>query len=269
VSDERRLTGLLGLTVRRGGKLAPAACAITALVLLDFAVWKSFYAAITRALAALPDAMRPLVGGRHAELSTLMGFLAVAFQHPLPLALLSVAAIGSAARAIAGEVETGTADLLFARPVSRTAVLAAQVAGAALRLLVIVAGFPLGIVLGATLTDQWHLIDFARCLGAAAGLYALFLFVFGYALVVSAAARSASTVHGIAAGLTVVFFLMNLVGDLAESWEPIRRITPFGLFRASALMSGTRAPWLDLAVLLVLAGAAIGVAWWLLRRRDL
>ena len=144
-----------------------------------------------------------------------------------------------------------------------------HVAGAALRLLVIVAGFPLGIAVGATLTDQWHLVDFARCLGATAGLYALFFFVFGYALVVSAAARTVGTVYGVAAGLTVVFFLMNLVGDLDESWEPIRRFTPFGLFRASELMSGTRAPWLDPAVLLVLAGAAVGLAWWLLRRRDL
>lgn len=266
----KRIGAALGVTMARGGLLAPASCAAVALLaVLNCELWKNLNQSLTRMLALVPESLRPLMGGRQADLTTLMGYLGVLFQHPIPLALLAVAAIGSAGRAIAGEVENGTADLLFARPLSRTTVLGAHVLAAVLRLLVIVAGFPLGVAAGATLTGQWQLVDIGRCVGASAVLLALFLCVFGYALIFSALSRTVAVVYGASAALTVSFFLLNLFGEVKPTWHTFKYFTPFALLRSSALLSGTAAPEPAFAQLAGLAAAGVVVSWYLLRRRDL
>jgi len=266
----KRVGSVLGLTLARGGLLAPGSCvAVALLAVLNCELWKNLNQSLTRMLALVPESMRPLMGGRQADLTTLMGYLGILFQHPIPLSLLAVAAIGSAGRAIADEVENGTADLLFARPLSRTAVLGAHVAAAAIRLLAIVAGLPLGIAAGATLTGQWQLVDLGRCAGASAVLLALFLCVFGYSLIFSALSRTVTVVYGASAALTVSFFLLNLFGEVKPAWHAFKYFTPFALLRPSALLSGAAVPGPPLAQLAGLAAAGIVVSWYLLRRRDL
>jgi ABC-type transport system involved in multi-copper enzyme maturation permease subunit len=265
-----RLRALFLITVGRGLIFAlGAGVGVVALVLISFAFWKGMADAMMKMLEQIPPEMKAFMGGREAQLTSLTGYLGALFQHPIPMALLSFSAIGSAGRAIAGEVESGTSDLLYARPISRGAVLAAHVAGAVARIAVIVAFYPLGIAISATVTGQWDQIAFDRCIATSVVLFALFVCVFGYALVASALARTAGAVYGASGTLTVVFFLLSLLGDVKEAWEPVKRFTPFGYFRTAALLNGGREPWSD-ALLLVGAGfVCIGAAWVILRRRDL
>jgi ABC-2 type transport system permease protein len=265
-----RARALLLTAAARGFVFAFAGAAgIIVLVVAGFVFWKTFASSLDQMLASLPEEFRSLFGGMEQQFTSLMGYLGILYQHPIPFALLAIGAIGSAARAIAAEVESGTADLLFARPVARGEVLAYHVGGALLRIAVLAAAFPAGVALGATVTAQWDLVVFSRCAGAALNAFALFACVFGYALVVSALARTAGTVYAWAGGATVVFYLFSYIAMVKESWGALNEITPFGLFRPGELMNGARAPWGDSAALLALAFLCIGAAWVILRRRDL
>src|SRR5262249_45348726 len=60
-----------------------------------------------------------LFGGASQGVDFLSTFLSLAFTHPLVLLVLCVFAIAVASRALAGEIERGTIDVLLAAPVTR------------------------------------------------------------------------------------------------------------------------------------------------------
>ncbi len=266
----RRARALFAVTLGRGlASAAASAMGVMVLMLITFGMWKGLSGALTEMYFLLPDELRLALEAHGAQWTTLMGYLGLVYQHPVPFTLLGMSAIGSAARAIAGEVEVGTADLLFTRPLGRGTVLAAHVAGALARLVVIAGALPTGVALGATLTHQWELVDFGPCVAAAAVLGALFACVFGYALLFSALARTVTTVYATAAGLTVTLYLTSFLAEVKPEWEPLKRVTPFGYYRVQGLLSGERPAWPDVAVLLAATAASVAAAWVVLRRRDL
>jgi ABC-2 type transport system permease protein len=53
------------------------------------------------------------------SLFTLPGAITLGFQHPIGISLLAIFAVGAAANAVAGERESGTLEVILARPLSR------------------------------------------------------------------------------------------------------------------------------------------------------
>jgi ABC-2 type transport system permease protein len=180
--------------------------------------------------------------------------------------LLIMAAAAAGARAIAGDEEAGTLDLLLAHPVSRTRLVlerfAALAATVALLGLVVWAG----TVLAAGVADLG--IGAGPITAATLGLALLALGFGTVALTTGALTGRRGLVLGVTATLAVAAYLAYTVGGQVQSLEAMRKLSPFYYYLGGdPLRTG-----LDLGHLAVLAAiplVLLGVALWSLNRRDI
>jgi ABC-2 type transport system permease protein len=214
-----------------------------------------------------PDALKGFVAfGGQLDYVSGAGYLgSELFSLMIPLLLL-VAAIGAGSRAIAGEEEAGTLDLLLANPISRRRVALEKLAA----LFVEVAA--LGVVLFVALVVGAHAVTLETSAGhlAAATASAVMLAVsFGViAMLLGAATGRRARASGITAALAVAAYVLNGLAPLVEALKPFRRVSLFYHYAASdPLRHG-----LDLShatVLIVVGVVAAALVPIVFDRRDL
>ena len=182
----------------------------------------------------------------------------------LPLLVL-VMAIGSGARAFAGEEEAGRLELVLAYPVRRRAAVLAKSAAIAAEVLAVgvVAGLALAVL------DPLAGLDLAagRLAAAILSLTALGLLFGWLALAVGAALGSRALAIGVPAALAAGGYLVNGLHGLAGWLDPFRLLSPFWLVGSSPLQTGVRVG--GLAVVFLLAALVLAVGSLLVERRDL
>lgn len=217
-------------------------------------------------MAAAPPFFGSLIEEQFAGVSV-AGLVAFGWNHPVAHAVGAAVAIILGARAVAGEIGEGAAELLWSQPLSRGRFWGAHVlfGGAALAL-VAAAGVG-GTILG---TSLYEIPPFAaRTLaGAGVNFWLLNLAWFAIALAVSARARESGPVSTAVFFLALVSYLVVTIGSV---WEPAKPLLPLGLQSYYAprdiLVAGT----LRASSLAVLAGvAALGMlaGWVAFSRRD-
>jgi ABC-2 type transport system permease protein len=209
-------------------------------------------------------------GGTPQGMDFLSTFLSIAFTHPLVLILLCVFAIAVASRALAGEIERGTIDLLLAAPVTRTQLALASFAAFAAGLALLLLGHWAGLRLGLQWTGIRPPAQTLPGLGyAGLNLAALLLCVGGYSFLCSALASERGRAAGLAAGITVAFYFVNV---LAQLWEKARFMQSFSIFyylRPLPLLTRGAPAWGDLALLGGLAAVTLLASLWVFARRDI
>lgn len=173
-----------------------------------------------------PEALKAFIAfGGGVDYASAAGYLgSELFSLMIPL-LLIVAAIGAGARAIAGEEEKGTLDLLLANPVSRRRILleklAALVAELAVFTLVLWAALAIGGAVAALHIAVGNL--------AAASLDAMLLaLLFGsLALLVGGATGRRGLAIAVAAAGAVAAYLLNALAAIVPALDPVRALSPF------------------------------------------
>jgi ABC-2 type transport system permease protein len=248
--------------------------------------------------------LRTLIGGEHITLNRAMDVLSISLVHPLMQTILCIWAIGRASGAIAGEIDRGTMELLMAQPLARARLVLAHFCVDLLVIpllcLCLWGGAGLGVWLVGPIEvhaqnlpklpvpislDPEALRLDAGALGP--GLWnvgAMLFAVSGYTMWLSACGRLRWKVLGVAVFVTLLQFLLNLLGQL---WEPLALLRPFTVFYyyqpqqivlahhwtvdlGEAWNSGH--PWMPVNVLVVLfLVGAVGyvLALWTFCRRDL
>ncbi len=214
-------------------------------------------------IAKLPEAIRNLIGGDYA---TPHGYVqAEMFSLLLPVLLL-VYAVGAGARAIAGEEEAGTLDLLLSTPIRRRRVVldkfwamvgvSALLAGLAWVSIVAI-GRPFGLTVSVV--------------NLAAACVNLFLLGVGFgaiALAVGSSTGAKGTAIGIASGLALVTFIIKTLAPSVPAVKPLRFVSPFYFYADHRpLVNGFNG--VDVAVLAGIAAVALIVALVVFERRDL
>lgn len=222
--------------------------------------------------------IQTIMGGEMIHLNNPMEMLTIAYVHPFTQIVFCVWAIGRAAGALAGEIDRGTMELLIAQPISRRRValshLAVDCVTVPLLCLCIFVGTALGVrVVGLEAIDLGHFA--AALVNVAALLFA----VGGYTLALSAIGRFRWRVMSIALGVTLVQFLLNLLGQLWDVLEPWRQLTVFYYYQPQAIILHehwtTHAVWWPfgevnvIAVLLVVGAIGYAVAVEAFAQRDL
>jgi ABC-2 type transport system permease protein len=214
-----------------------------------------------------PEAIKGLISfGGVVDYTSGPGYLGselFAFMVPL---LFLVAAIGAGSRAIGGEEERGTLDLLLALPLSRRRLVVEKLGALLGELLA------LGLVLWLAVVVASPLVDLGISAGhaAAAVLYVVALaFAFGaIALLVGAATGHRARAIGITAALAVGAYLVYSLSTLVGFLDQIKEASPFFHYAATnPLRSGLEGG--HLAFLLVVAAVAGSAAPLLFERRDL
>jgi ABC-2 type transport system permease protein len=214
-------------------------------------------------IAKLPEAFRNLIGG---DYTTPHGYIQAEMFSLLLPALILVYAIGAGARAIAGEEESGTLDLLLSTPVRRRrvvldkfwAMVGASALLAALAWVSIVAiGRPFGLTVSVV------------NLGAAAVNMLLLGVGFGaIALAVGSASGSKGLAIGVSSGLALITFIVKTLAPSVPALKPFRFASPFYFYADhKPLVNGFNG--VDVALLAGIAAVALIVALVTFDRRDL
>lgn len=236
-------------------------------VALYTAFWPSVRdnaAQFNRYLENLPDFMKNLLGD--IDYTTPEGYLqSELFSFLVPI-LLIVYAVGAGARAIAGEEEAGSLDLLLSVPIRRRRVLVDKFAAMLVGSLFLVAVMWIAVVtLGPVFELRVGLAGFS-----AMSLNTLLLgLVFGSAaLAIGTATGRKSLAIGVPGGLAVATFIVNTLALSVDWLEPFRLLSPFYYYSNGAPILNGLDP-VHALVLAGIAGGAVAIAAWAFERRDL
>lgn len=207
--------------------------------------------------------LRTLIGGEHIRLNRAMDVLSIGYVHPLVQTILCVWAVGRAAGAIAGELDRGTLELLLAQPLARFRVVLAHAWVDLLTIPVLCLALWAGTWLGAWLVGPIRVneadlpklpvpvrmkppspeqlrLEPAAVGPALANVAALVFAVSGTTMALSAAGRFRSRVLGTAVLVTLLQFLVNLVGQLWDALAFLRPLTVFYYYQPQqVILSGT------------------------------
>jgi ABC-2 type transport system permease protein len=214
-----------------------------------------------------PEALKGFVAfGGEIDYISPAGYLGTElFSLMVPLLLL-IAAIGAGARAIAGEEERGTMDLLLANPISRRRIalekLAALVAEIVMLGIVLFAALEIGSRPVALDVSAWHLA------AATAGAVLLALSYGTIAFLLGAGTGQRGRATGITAALAVAAYVLNGLGPLVGAIEPLQKLSPFYHYSASDPLREGLAPG-HTGVLIGIAVLAAALAPLAFDRRDL
>ena len=234
------------------------------------AMYSAFYPSVVKSASALsgymqnlPEAFKNLIGG---DFTSPAGYLRSETFSALGPILFLVFAVGSGARAVAGEEEAGTLDLVLSTPVRRRQILIDKFLAMALTTAALAA------VLLATLALVGPPFDLDIPL-VDVGAACLMLFLLALAFGSIALAVGCATGHkGLAIGLTGAFaaaaFIVNVLAPSVGGLQPLRPLSPFRwYFEPDPLVTGLHTE--NVLVLLGTIVVALVIAYVTFERRDL
>jgi beta-exotoxin I transport system permease protein len=199
------------------------------------------------------------------DLTTAAGFLGTELYSLMVPLLLMVAAIGAGARAIAGEEEQGTLELLLSNPISRQRLTLEKVGALGVELAGLAAVLLTALALSTTVADMD--VSIGKLAAATVSAFLLGLSYGAIAFALGAATGRRSIAIGLSAAAAVASYFVNGLAPLVEAIDSIRWLSPWYHYAAGdPLRSG-----LSVGHALVLAGiaaVAVVVAVLAFDRRD-
>jgi ABC-2 type transport system permease protein len=194
-------------------------------------------------LNLLPSQWEKLAPVPFEQIATPAGRIAVAYDEPLVLLLVTVWAIARGSDAVSGEVGRGTMEMLLAQPVRRLSVLGAQaavtIAGAAL-----VAGSAwLGTCVGLATVPLDEPASAWLFIPCVLNLFALTVFIAGMATLVSSCDRYRWRTIGLVGAFYGVQMMVKIVGRLAAGWQWLIYFSFFTPFEPQALVASRPRAW--------------------------
>lgn len=234
-----------------------------------------------------------LVGGENINFDVPMDMMSIGYVHPLMLLIFCLWAVGRASGAIAGEIDRGTMELLLAQPLARYRLVLAH-------LCVDILTFPVlcfslwggnwlgtwmcGILeIGVPVNSRGLHVDPTLLGPALWNLAALLFAVSGYTMWLSSLGRFRGRVLGIAVLVTLLQFVLNLMGQMLDKLSYLRPFTVFYYYQPQQIILknvwtvNIAKAWrleqpLTANVLLVLFAVGLtgySMALWTFCRRDL
>jgi ABC-2 type transport system permease protein len=219
-------------------------------------------------LSMLPPGIGAALGEQVFGGLSSVGLLGFGWNHPIMHAAGTAVAVVLGARAVAGEIENGTLELVLAQPLSRTAYLGSQVAFAVSALVALSAAGALGTAAG-TRTFAIAGIATAGVLRVATSFFLLLLALYAVTLLASAFLRDGGRALGIGFLVAITSFLLHTVALL---WTRATFVKPYTLHTYYAprdVLTSGRVPALSIAVLGGCTAVCMAGAFWHFLRRDI
>ncbi|PKO21209.1 MAG: hypothetical protein CVU38_15985 [Chloroflexi bacterium HGW-Chloroflexi-1] len=244
-----------------------------ALGILSYALTiAAFYPAIrnmpafNELLSAAPKELMAAFVGNFTDLTSPAGYLNSQIFFMIGPLLFVIYTIGQGSRAIAGEEENGTLDLLLANPMPRWRAVAEKFGALVLGTLGLAVVLWVGLAAGAVVVKMD--INPVRLAEATFSAALLGLAFGALALALGCAAGNRGLSIGVASGLALATYLLNALGASVEQADPYRKLSPFYYATAAdPLTNGLN--WGHVAVLMGLIAVFFATALFLFQRRDL
>ena len=213
----------------------------------------------------IPKQLTQFGGG---DIFSLSGSIALGFIHPIAVALNAVFAIGFTSSAVAGERQRGTLEVILSRPISRRSVIVTLYAASVLFVAITLAAFIVGSFSASVLWGVADQLDASRL----PGLWLNGILLYGAFGAVSLAASVSfdrlTPVLGIALGVTIVSYFLDILGSLWPDARGLQPLSPFHYMKPNEVLAGTGSLG-DLAVLVLVVAVSLAFALVRFPRRDI
>lgn len=213
--------------------------------------------------------VRMLVGAELGDSVGTTGFLSIGYAHPILFACVWTLILASTSRAVAGEIDRGTADLLLTLPVSRRGVYVSSSVVFLLAGVPLCAAVPTGMWIGTQIIYFADPPDLGRLSLMAISLMALYVCVTGASMLASSVFSRRGPAIAVVLGWLLVSFLLNFLGQLWSIFGRLGFIGALRYYRPLPVIRDGELPWGDLGALV-----GGGVIFWLIglwrfSRRDI
>jgi ABC-2 type transport system permease protein len=230
----------------------------------------TFYTTFQDLFAGLVEGGFPenLLNFGSGSLFSLGGAMTIGVQHPIGISLVAVFAVGAAAGAVAGERETGTLEVLLARPLSRRRLYVSVGVAVLVSIAITLALLLIGQVISINLLGVAAEIDQALV----PLVWANGMLLWGAFAAFSLAASVSFDRRGPAMGLSLAYLGINyffeILGSFLPDLEWTQEYSLFHHWNPGEIVTGSLDPF-DLALLA--AAVVLPVLWALVvfPRRDL
>ncbi len=228
--------------------------------------WPLMGDSYSQIIESMPPELIRAFAGANVDLTTVGGFMQTEYLGIMWIGIVGSAVILFAAKAVAGEIGSGTMELLLTQPISRLRFILTRIAA----LVVWVVSLALATVLPIQILGPGYDIDLPGrtylLLFLTSSLF--MLAIGGIALLISSATRDGAKPAAITGGLLGVMWVLHAISSLADFADSLE---PFNLLKywqpADLIDKGTVSPeswWVLGAVVVVTFGASIVV----FMRRD-
>ncbi|GAC1480595.1 MAG: hypothetical protein PVSMB9_05460 [Candidatus Dormibacteria bacterium] len=218
-------------------------------------------------LTVVPKALLRLFNIGGTDLISFGGFVGAEYLSFIWVVIVAAFTIAFTSGALAKELEQGTLELVLSYPMGRLRFLFSKVAALLLALAAIVLSTVGGIWLGAL--TQHLAVPLRAYLSAAIVGLAFALAISGYGFLFSALASERGAAALPAAGLTVLFYLVNFAAQTWDTLKGLSRLSLFNYYRPQDALNLGRVDLFAIAVLLGVALAGTLGAAFVFRMRDL
>lgn len=181
-----------------------------------------------------------------------------------------VAAVGAvvlATRPVAADVERGWTEVVLGTPLTRTRSLCAAIGSQALVLAGLALAAPVGVLVGGLLVGVGF--DAARFLAASVVFWLFACAIAGATSFVAALTLSRGIAAGLATGVLLIMYLMNIVAELQPNLAWLGDLGWFKYLTTTRLIDDGVMPWPSIVVFGVVALVGWAGSLLVFRRRDL
>ncbi|MBM7647877.1 ABC-2 type transport system permease protein [Bacillus ectoiniformans] len=170
-------------------------------------------------------------------MGTLTDFIAGKFYGLIFIIILSIYSIMTASQLMARLIEQGSIAYLISASVSRKQIAFTQIA-VLLTGLILIVGLTLGAGVGGAFwfldSADFQIIDFVKLNLIA---FLLFYVISSYSFYFSASAHDEKKALSLSAGLTLLFYVLDLAAKLSDSLDWLQYFTLFTVFNTSELLT--------------------------------
>lgn len=188
-------------------------------------------------IKSMPESMLKAFG-MASGIHRLGDFLAGEFYGLLYLIIMMVFTLLTSIKLISRLNDRGSMVYLLATPVSRVRIVLTQVGVLVIGLVVIAFFTTIGGVTGALLFAEHTKLDTAMFIQMNLVGFLLFLLIGAYSFVFSCSMDDEKKAMGLAAGLTITFYAIDLVSKMNQKLDWLGNVTIFSLFDPQSIMNG-------------------------------
>lgn len=204
---------------------------------------------------------------RVTDFTTLSGFIGAEIFSALWPIIAAIFVILTGAATVALEVERGTIELWLSVPERRSRLLLAKVAALLIGILLLVVATLVSLAAGVAAIGE--AVPVAGFLAMGVVLIAFEAAIGGYAVLFSVFFSERGKAAGLAAAVTLAFYIASIVAGLSERWSWLEHVTIFTAFQPQRALESGRVPLLDTLVLLAIGAACTAAAALAFERRSI
>ncbi len=191
--------------------------------------WEAFQAVLR--VPFVSQLISALGGFDPSNVMNVTALASFTFVHPAILVLLSAYIITAATRAITGEIDQGTADILLALPISRKRIYTTASIWVALCCPLFSLFMILGLWIAQNVVTLDQPLDFARIWLLSINHVAMLLAIVGLTFFVSAISNRRGLAVGAVVGVIIASFVINWLAAIWPAIKPLSHLSILTYFR--------------------------------------